>query len=196
MFSGVTRFGIPAMFLMAFAAIVYVLGLAACGAGDSGGAEAFKRGELAKLTVLDAPPVQPEGAFSGPGGETVTLADFRGQVVLVNLWATWCPPCVEEMPTLAALQAARGSEDFRVLAVSVDRVPDADMSREMLDELSEGGLEFFHDPNYQIPFAAQAQGFPTTILYDRQGRELARLSGDADWASEEALGLIDWALGR
>jgi len=196
MFSGVTRFGIPAMFLMAFAAIVYVVGLAACGAGADGGAETFKRGELAKLTVLDEPPVQPEGEFTNPDGETVTLADFRGQVVLVNLWATWCPPCVEEMPTLAALQATRGSEDFKVLAVSVDRVPDAEMSREMLEELSEGVLEFFHDPNYQIPFAAQAQGFPITILYDREGRELARLSGDADWASEEALALVDWALGR
>ena len=196
MFSGVTRFGIPAMFLMAFAAIVYVLGLAACGAGSEGWALAFKRGELAKLTVLDEPPVQPDGEFIGPDGEAVTLADFRGQVVLVNLWATWCPPCVKEMPTLAALQAARGGDDFRVLAVSVDRVPDAEMSREMLDGLSDGTLEFFHDPNYQIPFAAKAQGFPTTILYDRQGRELARLSGDADWAGEEALGLIDWALGR
>lgn len=190
------KYGILALVLVALGAIVHVVTSSAAGPLGDPGAKAFKSGALSKLVVFPDPPEQPSESFTGPAGQAVSLADFRGKVVLVNIWATWCPPCVEEMPTLAALQDAKGGDAFQVLAVSVDRVPDEQMARDMLTELAGDTLTFYHDPNYQIAFAAEAQGFPTTILYGANGEELARLSGEADWASEEAKVLIDWAIAR
>ncbi len=189
----VTRTGIGLMVLAALAAIVYVLMSATSGEPQSGGAAAFRKGELAKLEIGNDT-VQPAGNFTGPDGGEVNLQAFRGKVVLVNLWATWCPPCVEEMPTLQRLQELRGGEDFVVLAVSVDTVPDREFAQRELGKLAGGVLTFYHDPNYALPYGMGARGFPTTVIYDRQGREIARLSGEADWAGEDALALIDWAI--
>jgi thiol-disulfide isomerase/thioredoxin len=132
--------------------------------------------------------------FTGPDGAAVSLADFEGRVVLINLWGIFCPPCVKEMPTLATLQREMGSERFVVLAVSVDPVPDTEASRIRLAELSDGVLSFYHDPGYGLVYGFGARGFPTTFLIGADGREIARLEGEADWASEEARGLIKWAL--
>ena len=192
----VTRYGIPALLLLGLVTIVYVLASAAGWGGLQSNVKSLAVGDMEKLIVLDPAPVQPVGSFADIDGNPVSLADFRGKVVVVNLWATWCPPCVEEMPTLAALQTARGGEDFVVLAVSVDQVADRDFAISELRKLSGGVLNFYHDPNYVLPYSTQAAGFPTTIIYDRTGEEVGRIEGDADWGGEDALRLVDWALGR
>lgn len=119
----------------------------------------------------------------------MTLADFRGKVILVNVWATWCPPCIAEMPTLNDLQAQRGSEDFEVVIVSLDRT--AEEAAEWLQKNNIDHLTAWHDGSYNLSAKLKLPGLPTSVIYNRQGREVARLSGEADWTSPEALALID-----
>ena len=156
----------------------------------------FKVGQLATLEILKDPPAQPIEKFAGPNSSPTSLSALRGKVVLVNLWATWCAPCITEMPTLANLQRKFAGKDFLVVAVSVDRESDRDQARARLAELSTGALPFFHDPRMAIVYPMKARGFPTTVLYDRKGKELARLAGEADWHSPEAQALIEAALKR
>jgi len=137
---------------------------------------------------------QPPNSFAGPDGVPTQLSAFHGKVVLVNLWATWCAPCVTEMPTLAALQQGMGEKDFKVVAISVDKANEAEAAKKELADLSKGNLAFYHDPKMAIVYPLKARGFPTSILYDRQGKELARLAGEADWNSPEARALIQAAM--
>lgn len=154
----------------------------------------FSRGAMTKLSVLEDPPAQPDRVLRDSEGRARRLGEFRGQVVLVNLWATWCAPCVAELPTLGALDRAYEGRGFRVIPVSLDGEAEAVQSRARLDELSGGGLPYLLDPTRRIQFDVQARGLPVSILYDRQGREVARVSGDVDWTSADARALIDFAL--
>jgi thiol-disulfide isomerase/thioredoxin len=156
----------------------------------------FKTGEMAALEFLADPPPQPDATFQGPSGNDLTLSAFNGKVVLVNLWATWCAPCVTEMPMLAALQKDFASQAFVVVAVSVDRQTDKEQAKTRLAELSKNGLSFYHDSRMSIVYPMKARGFPTSVLYDRQGKEIARLAGEADWHSIHARDLIEAALSQ
>jgi thioredoxin-related protein len=98
------------------------------------------------------------------------------------------------MPTLAALQQGMGEKDFKVVAISVDKPTEAEQAKKELADLSKGNLAFYHDPKMAIVYPLKARGFPTSILYDRQGKELARLAGEADWNSPEAQALIQAAM--
>lgn len=164
--------------------------------GGGGDIRKLKTGQMTPLQVLPNPPPQPIEAFEGPDGSQTTLGSFKGKVILVNLWATWCAPCVTEMPTLARLQNEFQGADFAVVAVSVDRAVDKAEAKSRLKELSRSVLPFYHDPRMAIVYPMQARGFPTSVLYDRQGREVARLAGEADWSSAEAQALIRFALSR
>ena len=154
----------------------------------------FKIGALAKLEILPVPPPQPQNVFVGPNGGAARLSDFKGKVILVNLWATWCAPCITEMLMLADLQGDFAGTDFQVIAVSVDRADAAAAAKARLADLSGGKLGFFHDPKMSIVFPMKARGFPTSVLYNRDGAELARLAGEADWSSPDAHALIEAAL--
>jgi thiol-disulfide isomerase/thioredoxin len=121
------------------------------------------------------------------------MAAFEGEIVVLNLWATWCAPCMEEMPTLGELQR-RYEGRLRVVPVSVDTLAQAEAAETALAQLSGGALPFLIEPSRGILFSARASGMPATIIYDRRGRELARLAGGADWASPEAFALMDAAL--
>jgi thiol-disulfide isomerase/thioredoxin len=154
----------------------------------------FKTGSLTKLEVLSNPPPQPIAPFFTQDIKPTNLASFRGKVVLVNLWATWCAPCVKEMPTLAALQQKYGGDDFVVAAISVDRDDTREEAITKLASLSNGKLAFFHDPKMAVVFPMKARGFPTTVLYDREGKEIARLAGEADWNSPQAQALVEAAI--
>lgn len=155
---------------------------------------AFAAGPLKGLEIAKDPVPQPPNSFAGPDGTPTQLSAFHGKVVLVNLWATWCAPCVTEMPTLAGLQRAMGDQDFKVVAISVDREKDTEKAKQELAELGKGSLAFYHDPKMAIVYPLKARGFPTSILYDREGKELARLAGEADWNSPEARALIQAAM--
>jgi thiol-disulfide isomerase/thioredoxin len=157
----------------------------------------FATGSLSRLAVLEAPPGLPSETFRNLAGEEARLSDLLsasgGQPMLVNFWATWCPPCVAELPTLGAL-ARRYEGRLRVVTVNVDELSVAPRAAAMLAERGGGALPFWQDYSRYILFSSAAPGLPTTILYDAEGRELARVAGEADWESPEAQALIEAAL--
>lgn len=147
------------------------------------------KGEIQAFKPAAPPKPAPELAFSDKDGKLLQLADFRGRVLLINLWATWCSPCVREMPALDRLQAALGGPDFAVLAISTDRAG----AREVAPFFAKQGLKhlaIYLDPKGATPLLLEVRGLPTTILIDREGRELGRLEGPADWDKPAAMALI------
>ncbi len=122
-------------------------------------------------------------------GAPKTLKDFRGKTILLNLWATWCAPCREEMPSLDRLQQQMGSETFEVVALAVDRTG-LEAARKFLDGINVKSLKLYADPTTRSGSALKAVGMPTTILIDAEGREIGRLPGPAEWDSEDAKRLI------
>lgn len=148
-------------------------------------------GPMAAFQLFDAPRSAPEITFSDAAGNSLSLADFSGRVVLVNLWATWCQPCIEEMPSLDRLQAAMADAGLAVLAVSIDR-GGADQVLPFFDEIGIAHLDPYFDPEGQSPRAFAARGFPTTVLIDRAGRWVGTLEGWADWDSAEARSLVEF----
>jgi thiol-disulfide isomerase/thioredoxin len=174
-------------------AVLYVLFAASSKPEPRGGYMRYANGEMSRLEVMEDAPPQPSEIFQDSDGNEHRLQDFAGEIVVLNLWATWCAPCMEEMPTLGALQR-RFDGRLHVVPVSVDSVADNAKAQQALARLSDGSLRFFIEPSRGVLFSARAAGMPTTILYDRQGRELARLSGGADWSSPEAVALFEAAL--
>jgi len=179
------------------AGLVVAVSFALLSATSKGGSkdpvEKLATGTLAKLDVSQRGEGMSDATFEGPDGTEATLADFKGKVTLVNFWATWCGPCEREMPSLAALESAKGSDNFQVIAISVDATEDKDYAIQRLQELTGGVLDFYFAPpeNWDVVYDAGARGFPTTIIYDANGEEIARLSGEAQWDSYEAAALID-----
>ena len=153
----------------------------------------FASGPLHALTVMDQPPPLPTRTIRDANGAETSLPAFTGQVLVVNLWATWCTPCMEEMPTLGALQR-RFAGRIRVIPVSADNEADKEKARRELAELSQDSLPFLIDISRGVLFDAQAAGMPVTIIYDPQGREIARVSGGADWSSDQASQLMEAVL--
>lgn len=154
----------------------------------------LNRGAMEKLVVAAPPKAAPTTTFLDAGGRRMTLTDLKGQVVVVNLWATWCGPCKIEMPTLAKLQAAYAGKPVKVVEISVDRDEDAGKARAFIGQ--HPPLAFYHDPQYAMAFALEprVEGLPTTIIYGKDGLERARLAGDADWSTAEARKVIDAVL--
>lgn len=157
------------------------------------------RGEVAAVQVNARPTPAPDLAFNGPDGEPTTLAAFRGRTVLVNLWATWCPPCLHEMPSLDRLQGELGGSDFAVVAINID-TRHLDKPKAWLAKKDIARLTYYADPQAGVFQALRAarkvEGMPVSLLVDPQGCELALLQGPADWASADARALISAALGR
>ena len=131
----------------------------------------------------------PEVVFADADGRERRLSDFRGKVLVVNFWATWCAPCVKEMPALDALSQRLPAEDFAVLAISIDRGGIA-VTRPFLEKLGVAHLGLYVDPAGRAPAAFKAAGLPTTIIIDAEGNVRGRLLGAADWASPEAEALV------
>jgi thiol-disulfide isomerase/thioredoxin len=136
------------------------------------------------------PAPAPEVTFLDAEGEELSLADFAGKVVVLNLWATWCAPCREEMPSLDRLQAEHGGEDLQVVALSLDRGESLDKIRRFYDEVGIEHLALYRDPKATVSRAFRAPGLPTTIVIDAEGREVGRVLGGAEWDSEEAIALL------
>lgn len=159
-----------------------------------------RRGFLAGATALAATPAAartpmllhdpPRSLLSPPftdgGGRELTLEDFRGEVVLLNIWATWCVPCRQEMPTLDRLQARLGGDGFQVLPLSIDRAG-IEPVRRFYEEIGIRHLGIYLAEELRAMFAFGAVGLPTTILVDREGQEIARFVGPAEWDSPEAI---------
>ena len=128
----------------------------------------------------------PALAFEDSGGQARTLADFRGKLVVLNLWATWCAPCREEMPALDRLQAELGGPRFEVVALSVDQ-QGPQIARKFFAEVGVKSLALYIDRSAQATFKLGAVGLPATLLVDAQGREIGRHVGPAKWDSPEVV---------
>lgn len=176
------------------------------GAGDSGCADAVRHaarlkglatGEIAALSLAQDPRRIPDLSFTDAEGRPVSLADFKGKTLLVNLWATWCVPCRKEMPALDRLQQTLGGPAFEVVAINLD-TRDPTRPQAFLKEIGVTSLAFFSDPankSFQaLRTAGRGFGLPTTLLVDAQGCELGFLAGPAEWSSEDAKALIKAAI--
>jgi thiol-disulfide isomerase/thioredoxin len=151
------------------------------------------RSELAAFVFRKEPEVLPEIKFQDADGRERSLTDWRGKVVLLNLWATWCLPCRKEMPALDRLQASLGSDQFQVVAISVDRTGLAG-AKKFLEETKTPNLAVYADPTARLASSLRAAGLPATLLIDKEGREIGRLLGPAEWDGEAARHLIQSAL--
>ena len=141
------------------------------------------------LTPTDPPVVPPDVPFFAADGSEHRLAEFLGHGIVVNLWATWCAPCVAEMPALAALSLALAPYDIAVLPLSSDR-GGADTVRAWFAAHAVTGLPVLTDPKGKLARAWDAHGIPMTVIIDRQGRDVARLEGAADWSTPSAIALV------
>jgi thiol-disulfide isomerase/thioredoxin len=143
----------------------------------------------AGFAMHESPRPLPVIQFENGQGEAMSLADFRGKVVLLNIWATWCAPCRREMPTLERLQAELGGPDFEVVALSIDR-KGLSVVKEFYEELGLRELGMYVDTSGKAPRELSALGVPTTLLIDRDGNEIGRLAGPAEWDSAEMVVFI------
>lgn len=158
--------------------------------------EAAATGELAAMRIASKPVSLHEIGFETGAGEKMSIADWKDKVVLLNLWATWCGPCREEMPDLAEIQKTRGDNRFQVLALNVDR-NGGDKPKEFLESINADVLGLYVDPEnvafQNLRSKGLAFGLPTTMLVDTKGCVQGVLSGIAHWGSQDASNLIDVA---
>jgi thiol-disulfide isomerase/thioredoxin len=132
----------------------------------------------------------PDVGFNDPDGGDISLADFKGAPVLINLWASWCAPCVKELPTLDKLAQAHDVDgELGVVPVSQDNAPHASVVA-FLERLKVSDLGAYQDSKMALSGALAAEALPTSILYDAQGREVWRYVGDLDWTGPEAAKLL------
>ncbi|ASY57979.1 MULTISPECIES: thiol:disulfide interchange protein TlpA [Sinorhizobium] len=155
------------------------------------------RGQVAAMTPAANP--RPIGGldFTGPDGKPLTLASFAGKTVLVNLWATWCLPCREEMPALDGLQGALGGHRFEVVAVNIDTGGD-DKPKAFLDEIGVKDLRYYRDASMGVFNTLKKEGLafglPATLLIDEKGCLIGSMNGPAAWDSDDAKRLIEVAI--
>jgi thiol-disulfide isomerase/thioredoxin len=191
---GWLKWAIVGVALFGVAAVLYIIVLASSKPQQEGGLKSVARGEMKKLEVPLEATAAPVHAFQDGAGQPVHVADFKGKVLVLNLWATWCAPCVAEMPTLAKLAAAYAGRPVAVVPVSVDTQKDVEKARAFIGK--NAPLGFYSDPQMKLPFAFKppVSGMPTTVIYSADGVELGRLSGGADWSGADARAVIDHAL--
>jgi len=151
-------------------------------------------GTLAKFQLAKEPKPLSELAFNDADDKPLTLADYKGKIVLLNFWATWCGPCVKEMPSLDRLQAEMGKDKFVVLPLSLDG-PSRPKVAPFYEDKKLSHLGVYFDKGRKAMQALGVSILPTSILVDAEGRELGRLEGEADWEKPEAMALVKGAIG-
>ncbi|MDE0983416.1 MAG: TlpA disulfide reductase family protein [Yoonia sp.] len=163
--------------------------LANIGHAETVDLEALRVGDMRKLTFHSAPIAGSDVAFMSEDGNEMTLADFNGQHIVLNFWATWCAPCRKEMPELSALQTDLGGEKFQVVTVATGRNPLPAMQK-FFDEIGIDNLPLHTDARQSFARSMGVLGLPVTLIMDPDGNEIARLQGDADWHSDSAVAII------
>jgi thiol-disulfide isomerase/thioredoxin len=151
----------------------------------AGGAETIKLGEFIPLSP---PQPAPQVAFTDADGRPASLADFAGKPAVVNLWATWCQPCLKEMPSLERLQAKLAGK-LTVAAVSQDRLGGKLVNPFVVEQRLQG-LKIYLDPKGDVARAFEARGLPTSIVLDRSGRVVGRVEGPAEWDSDKMIAVL------
>ena len=156
-------------------------------------------GEIAALQTSGHPKDVSGLAFKREDGSDVTMSDFKGKTLLVNLWATWCAPCRKEMPDLDELQADLGGEDFEVVAISLDRKA-PEKARDFYDDIELKHLALFYDSSMKLFPELRSQGMafgmPTTLVVDSDGCTLGHMAGPAAWAADQAKVMLRAAIGK
>jgi len=182
------RWAARSLALVGMAAALYVM--PGCSAKPSGDLKSLATGEMKGLTVEATPAPAPDGAFTDAVGKSHTLAEFKGKAVVLNIWGTFCAPCVAEMPTLAKLQTETTGQPVVILPVSVDTTGEVANAEAFIAKRPP--LPFYSDPNYGLAYGLKppVEGLPTTILIDKNGMVRARVPGGADWSGPDALHVI------
>ena len=157
---------------------------------DLAAAADLREGDMKKLIFHEEPKDTSTAAFTlaDSAGEA-SLEDYRGKYVLLNFWATWCAPCRKEMPQLSELQTEFGGDTFEVLTLATGRNSPTGIKK-FFDEIGVDNLPRHQDPKQKVASEMGIFGLPITVLIDPEGREVARLRGDADWASDNAKAII------
>jgi thiol-disulfide isomerase/thioredoxin len=177
-------------FALAFVYTALALGANPATAADPADLLALRDGDMKKLVIHDAPEAVSDAEFElEDDGGKAKLADYEGQYVLVNFWATWCAPCRKEMPQLNALQKEFGGDDFQVLTIATGRNSPAGIVR-FFEEAGVDSLPRHQDPKQSLASQMGVFGLPISVLIDPEGREIARMRGDADWYSDSARAII------
>ncbi len=159
---------------------------------QTGTPAATGKGGVSKLVRVSPPRPLGTVAFEDAGRRPHSLSEWKGKVVLVNLWATWCAPCKEEMPSLNRLQSKLGGPDFAVVAVSLDRGGTERPAKFLKDAAP--SLQLYLDKTGRLMKTLRAPGLPVSVLVDREGREIARLAGAAPWDGPDAEAVIRAAI--
>ena len=150
---------------------------------------ALRDGDMKKLIFATEPVTVPSVDLVDEAGAPLQLDRYSGQWVVLNFWATWCAPCREEMPTLAALQDAMAGLPVEVVTVATGRNSPVGIAR-FFDEIGVTNLPKYQDPTQALARAMGVFGLPITVILDPQGREIARLRGDAHWDSDSAVAIL------
>ena len=152
-----------------------------------------KFGDMKKMTIANNTTSAPKTIFFDTGGKELTLSDFNGRLTLVNFWATWCAPCRKEMPSLEVLSNQIGGDTFQVVTIATMRSSEEAVEK-FFNDNNIIGLPKFRDPKGYLARASGVAALPLTILLDRNGNEISRLIGDADWAQDETIEFIKKAI--
>ncbi|WP_342078074.1 TlpA disulfide reductase family protein [Yoonia sp. SS1-5] len=170
-------------------ALLYTALAVVANMGSAQDIAALREGDMRKLAVHSTPIAPVDTPFVSETGEDMTLAAYEGQYVVLNFWATWCAPCRKEMPHLSELQAELGSDKMSVVTVATGRNPVPAMQR-FFAEIGVDNLPLHTDARQTLARNMGVLGLPVTIILDPQGQEIARLQGDADWASDSAKAIM------
>ncbi len=150
-------------------------------------------GAMKRFVFHDKPKPAPTGVFRDAQGNEASFADYKGKVILVNLWATWCAPCIKEMPDLNELQKSHGSEKFEVVLLSENQ-DGIESSLAFLKENNITHLNTYHDFDRSIARSLKSNALPTSVIINAEGNEVGRLLGPAAWNSGDAKVLINFII--
>jgi len=151
-------------------------------------------GEMQGFTLLKQRVAAPTVPFQTGDGAEIDMTAFQGKVLIVNFWATWCAPCIKEMPSLDRLQAAIQDEDFEVVAINQDRGGNRVAEAFLRDKLGLENLDIYLDAKFALGRAFKNRGLPATYAIDRQGNIVGGMFGPAEWDSEDAKKLVRFLL--
>lgn len=149
----------------------------------------LREGDMRKLILHNEPRDAIEAGFETVDGAPMSLAEYEGKIVVLNFWATWCAPCRHEMPSLSALEAEFGGDDFAVVTVATGRNPVPAMEQ-FFTEIEVDNLPLHKDPTQAYARQMGVLGLPMTMIIDAEGREIGRMIGDADWHSDSARAVV------
>lgn len=173
------------------ATFLYIMGQATINPRQEMGLKSLAKGEMAKMVLPVSAGAPPATSFLDQDGKSTRIADFRGKVTVVNIWATWCGPCVLEMPTLDKLAGAYKDKPVAVVTVSLDGERQKDKASAFIAKFP--NLAFYRDPKLKLPYdlLPPTSAMPTTVIYGKDGVEKGRIMGPADWAGPDARAIID-----